>query len=137
MGVMVGSIRDSDERKANLKEEELRRAVESRVRDSRLFKGDSPQTLYVNVNPVGGVFSPSVELLRHTEDTGFGFPETVTVWSVGAAGTLVGDGRCNIGVLSRHIDAFLAEYLRHNRDWCEDRWSGKWPANAIIRAPDR
>ena len=127
MGVMVEGMRENDVLEVNLTTNDIVYAAESRLHGARLFSGKSPQFLYVNVNPIGEAFSASVDLMRRTEDTGFGFSGTVSVWSTGATGTHSGDGQYILGVVSRHLDRFIAEYIRDNKDWCERRQNEKWP----------
>ena len=136
MGVVVESVRNKISRKIGLTEGDLVNAAESRIRAAQLFNDESPQYLYININPTKSAFSADVALMRRTQDTGFGFSGIVNVWDDGATGTHGGDGRYVLSVVSRILDRFIAEYLRENEDWCESRRTGKLRADVILHAPD-
>lgn len=139
MGIIVENLRDVDARKVGLTRQDIVNAVnavESRVRVARLFSAESPQYLYVNVNPVRNAFSIIIELHRRTENTGFGFPGFVSVWDAGTIGMHGGDGQYIMGSVSEQLDKFIAEYLRENQEWCDRRLEEKWPADAIMHRPD-
>ena len=53
MRVVVENIRPIEAENANLTNQDIANAVESRIRSARLFSAESPQYLYINVNPVG------------------------------------------------------------------------------------
>ena len=121
IGIIVENLRDVDARKVGLTRQDIVNAVESRVRVARLFSAESPQYLYVNVNPVRNAFSIIIELHRRTENTGFGMHG--------------GDGQYIMGSVSEQLDKFIAEYLRENQEWCDRRLEEKWPADAIMHRP--
>lgn len=99
-------------------------AVDSRLRSARLYDStptESPgiQALRVSSSVVGRSFSVDVDLIRWVPDTGNGYPGLVPVWESGTTGTHGGSGQYVLGVVSEHLDAFLAKYLRINEVPCD------------------
>lgn len=113
--VAVGLAKTNTE--LELTKEALSKTAESRLRAARLFKPDAAQFLSVDLNVVGSAFSLRIGLNSWIEDMGFGRGGTVLMWGTGATGTHGGDEYI-LGLVSRHLDEFVAEYLRVNEQPC-------------------
>ena len=124
MMFVVEELPLEDIQKTGLTHKAITNAVESRLRGSRLFAPfeklelERQQYLYINVNIMSPAFSIRVVLNRHIEDLGYGLPGVATVWDAGSIGTHGGDGQYIIGAIYRHLDEFIASYLRVNEAHC-------------------
>ena len=107
--------------KIGLTEQAVENAVESRLRTARLYappaKQERVQYLYVVTTIVGPAFHLQVELKRRL-DLGYGHTGYATVWTSGTVGTHGGQGQYLLGVVSKHLDRFIASYLRVNEAHC-------------------
>lgn len=77
---------------------------------------DAP-VLYVNVNVFGPAFSVSVRYLRLVSNA-FGHAGVATTWDAASTGTHGRGAGYIVSALSRHLDSFLAAYLRVNEEAC-------------------
>ena len=124
MDLVVEELPPEAPRETGLTQTAIINAVESRLRAARLFvpieeqELGRQQYLYTNVNISGSAFSIDVELNRNVEDLGYGLQGVVTVWKTGRVGTHNGDGQYILGNVSRHLDTFIASYLRVNEVHC-------------------
>ncbi|MDE0124300.1 MAG: hypothetical protein OXN97_06965 [Bryobacterales bacterium] len=71
----------------------------------------------MNVNVVAQAWSISVQFGKGVTDA-FGEWSIATTWRVGSAGGHGGDAGYIVSSLSRHLDRFLAAYLRVNEEAC-------------------
>lgn len=104
-----------------LTEQTLRAAAESRLRAARLYTEDRERAgssyLYVNVNMVGQAFNVFLSYRKLVTDV-FGISGMASTWWVGTTGTHGEDAGYIVSYLSRHLDSFLATYLRVNEEAC-------------------
>ena len=112
----------------------MQAAAESRLRAARLYAvtGDSLEDvienvmkvggacLYVYVRVVGAAFHVSVEYNKVVKDR-FGRANRAVTWVTRSTGTHGRDAGFILSDLSRHLDKFLADYLRVNEAACEAR----------------
>jgi len=101
-------------------EDEVRRAVTSRLRLARLFNDQEEDLLlYVHVHVVGPAFSVNVELWKRLTDKLYsGLSFLASSWDTGYIGTH-GDGSSYvISSLGQALDHFIDEYLRVNEKDC-------------------
>ena len=113
-----------DEVSIGLTEKALQAAAESRLRAARLYTKDNIKahsaSLYVNVKVVGQAFVVSVWYFKGVADE-FGVFSTAVTWYTGSTGTHGRNAGFILSSLSRHLDKFLADYLRVNEAACEAR----------------
>lgn len=111
----------------DLEEDDVARAVRSRLRGARIYSPDSESPnseqftprLAVVIQAVGLAFSIRVGLVLPVERTDLGGWREVTTWATGSLGTHSGDGSYVLGILSRRMDEFIDEYLRVNDEACQ------------------
>ena len=119
MRLVVEGLGD-DAAKIGLTEESLQVAAESRLRGARLYTEDFVRAdlayLYVNINVVGRAYSITVHYNKRVSDALGEFGTAIT-WTSGSTGTS-GTGNFIVSGLSKHLDRFLAAYLRVNEDAC-------------------
>ena len=100
----------------------LQAAAESRLRAARLYTADddqSPHWLRLHVHVTGRAFAVDLMFEKHVFDPASGWNGQATTWNSSAVGTAGGRGGTFImGVVSRHLDQFLVEYLRVNDSAC-------------------
>ena len=105
----------------SLTEEALQVAAESRLRAARLYTEDHERAnfafLYVHVNVAGPAFSSSVRYRKKVTDE-FGITSTASTWEESSHGMHGKDAGYIVSNLSRHLDRFLAAYLRVNESAC-------------------
>ena len=124
MDSVVEQLDPEDLQAIGLTKEDIENAVESRLRAARLFAptaeqtNDKEQFLYINVNITTRAHSVSVNLQRYLKDLGYGFGGYAIVWHTGSSGTHGGDGQYVLGIVSKHLDRFMASYLRVNEAHC-------------------
>ncbi|MCY4584606.1 MAG: hypothetical protein OXB98_01065 [Bryobacterales bacterium] len=112
-----------DKAAIGLTKEALQAAVESRLRAARLYTEDYAKSngswLFVNVLVVGRAFNITVLYHKMVTDE-FGVTSPASTWGAagGITGTHGGDAGYIVSSLSRHLDKFLAEYLRVNEAAC-------------------
>jgi len=101
-------------------EDEVRRAVTSRLRSARLFDDrEEDLLLYVQVHVVGPAFSIDVELWKRLTDKLYsGLNFLASSWDTGYTGTHVDDSSYIMSSLERALDHFIDEYLRVNEKDC-------------------
>ena len=107
-----------DAGKIRLTQEQVRTAVESRLRSARLYDAAELPYLYVNVNVFGPAFGVRVEYNKYFLDTASGEFGMATTWNTGGTGTHGGDAGFILSAVSQHLDKFLVEYLRVNEENC-------------------
>ena len=107
--------------KIGLTEQAVENAVESRLRTARLYappaKQERVQYLYVVTTIVGPAFHLQVELNAASTLA----MDTRNMQPFGASGTVGthgGQGQYILGLLPRHLDQFIASYLRVNEAHC-------------------
>ena len=122
MELVIETLTDK-EATIGLTKEALQAAVESRLRTARLYTVDSAKAnyswLYVNILVV--VRAYSIRVLYHkrvTDEFGETFPAPTWGAVKGTTGTHGGNADYIVSSLSRHLDNFLAEYLRVNESAC-------------------
>ena len=114
-----------DVQASGLTEERIQLAAESRLRAARLYTESMEKAnlthLYININVVGRAHSVSVAYRRWVTDPVNNSEGPATTWDTGSTGTHSGDASFIIQDLSRHLDKFLANYLRVNDSACNMR----------------
>ena len=124
MDFLVESLDPEGSQRTGLTRKTIENAVEARLRAARLFTPtaeqpkDKEQYLYINLNIIGHAFSIDVELTRYLKDLGYGFGGFAIVWDTGSTGTHGGVGQYILGSVSKHLDRFIASYLRVNEAHC-------------------
>ena len=120
MQLLVENLGD-DATDVGLTREMLQAAAESRLRAARLYSEDRESsdgaTLYVNIN----VYRTSYTILPHYRKAvtdAFATTGSAVTWFTGSTGTHGGDAGYIVSALSRHLDEFLAAYLRVNEPAC-------------------
>ena len=107
-----------------LTREALQAAAESRLRAARLYSGDYEKTgfayLYVQVSVVDQAYAISVRYNKRLTDE-FGISGWAVTWVSGSTGMHGRSAGYIMSSLSRHLDKFLASYLRVNESACESR----------------
>ena len=122
MDIFVEPLHPEGSQNTGLTREAIMDAVESRLRAARLFATSEKQVrqqyLRINVNILGFAFSIGVELYRYLDNLGYGIPGYAAVWEAGTVGTHGNNGQYILGSVSRHLDKFIASYLRVNELHC-------------------
>ena len=122
MEFVVEKLDPEDTRATGLTEKSIENAVESRLRAARLFapreKQNRLQYLYIHLNIIGFAFGIEVELRRYLDNLGYGIPGFAAVWWAGTVGQHGNDGQYILGLVSMHLDKFIASYLRVNEEDC-------------------
>ena len=107
----------------DLAEDDIGRAVRSRLRSARIYNPDQntpvPQ-LRVRAGVFRNAFSIGLSLLIYVRRDGLG-AWAVPTWRTTGFGTHGGDGSYVLSRISRYTDEFIDEYLRVNGEAC-DRW---------------
>ena len=133
MGLIVVDLR-GDAKRIGLTRESLILAAESRLRAARLFEpddsiiaGSTLPYLYVEVHVVGSAFSVNIHLNKFLWDHELGnkifwdysdLSGYAATWETGSTGTHGGNGNYVLSSLQRHLDKFMAAYLRVNEEAC-------------------
>lgn len=124
MDFVVEELNPKGAQRTGLTKKSIENAVESRLRAGRLFappeKQARGQYLQVVVTISGFAFGIEVRLNRQLDNLGYGVPGYATVWSAGSVGTHGNDEQYILGSVSRHLDQFLASYLRVNDRHCSN-----------------
>ena len=122
MDFVVEELDPEDSRETGLTRKAIANAVESRLRVARLFalpeKQSRRQYLYIRVSIHGSAFSIEVKLTRYLDNLGYGIGGYAEVWDAGLVGTHGGNGQFILGSVSKHLDEFIASYLRVNEAHC-------------------
>ena len=123
MGLVIEHLHDHAAA-IGLTREALQAAAESRLRAARLYSDDSANAgftyLYVQVSVAGQAHAISVRYNKRLTDE-FGISGWAVTWQSGSTGTHSGQAGFIVSSLSRHLDKFLAAYLRVNEAACEAR----------------
>lgn len=115
---------DADALDIGLKEDDIIKSVQSRLRSARIFDINEETVLYVQVSILPrtflsrGVYLIDFNLEKVLHDRASGISNFAATWESGSFG-IVGDG--SEGVLSevsKHADKFIDEYLRVNAAAC-------------------
>ena len=96
----------------------IRAAAESRLRSARIYNELSPYTLNVQVLVLGNFAEFSVGFKKYVHDHMSGYWRFVTTWEVRTLSPDFGDLTDVLSDMSRHLDRFLADYLRVNEEAC-------------------
>ena len=116
--LLGGEQKDLD-KLLSLTRDSIENAVESRLRSARLYNKAARQYLLVNITMMKpSTYGVNLRLKRWLPDLGYGRGGVVTVWTTGSIGAHGGRGQYLLGVVSKHLDKFLAEYLRVNEEAC-------------------
>ncbi len=120
MRLLVERLRD-DAAEIELTRSALQAAAESRLHEAGLATDSLAATpggfLYINVNVVERAYNITVQYSKFLTDE-FGSSGYATSWDSSATGTHGGDADYIMSNLSRHLDRFLAVYLRVNEPAC-------------------
>lgn len=112
-----------DAAKIDLRRYDIQSAAETRLRSARLYNIEAEPNvlhpyLYINVNVTGSAFSVEVQYKRWLEDMTNGTMGFAATWQSGSTGTHSGDSSYIMLIVLKHIDRFLAGYLRVNEAHC-------------------
>jgi len=123
---------DEDPDIEGLTEERLRRAINSRLRAARLY--ESPDAalrrttdwtvLETYVQIVGRAFHVNIQHRKVLRDPPTSHLGIATTWERNTLGMHGGDGEYVVGVVARHLDEFLDDYLRVNESACAEITDG-------------
>ena len=119
----------SDAQAVGLTRERIHLAAESRLRSARLYTDSAEKAnrayLYININLVGRAHNIIVKYEKWVTDLATNSNGHATTWNTGSTGTHRQDTGFSsdfiIQGLSRHLDRFLAGYLRVNESACDTR----------------
>ena len=127
MQIVIGDLSD-DAATIGLTREALQLAAESRLRAGRLYTAKTPNVdnigyyaaLYVNVNVVGPAFHITTSYQKGVTDA-FGEGGLTGTWDTATTGLHDKNMSFILSILSRHLDKFIAAYLRVNETACSPR----------------
>ena len=123
--MLVVETPDSAAQAVGLTKERIQLAAESRLRAARLYTESREKAnytfLYINSGARGPAYSISVQYMKWVTDLVNNSNGHATTWETGSGGTHGGDAGFIIQHLSRHLDEFLAGYLRVNESACDRR----------------
>ena len=100
-------------------QDEVRRAVTSRLRSARLFDdvATSP-ILYVGISIVGAAYNVTVQFYKSLMDSYSGLTLLASSWDIRYTGTHGNHSSYIISDLGQALDLFIDEYLRVNEKDC-------------------
>lgn len=101
--------------------EQIRAAAESRLRSARIYDSGSLAYLYINVNTAGSAFSINISYRKPMLDIASEFIWPAETWNASSTGTHGRDAGYILSGISRHLDVFLADFLRVNEEACTNR----------------
>ena len=121
LGVSVELNQDEDSglRKLSLAEEQVRTAVEARLRSARLYDSEAQPYVFAIIHVYNATFNARVEFNKPFWDLASVERGLATTWRVSSTGTHGGNGSYILSWVGRHVDQFLVEYLRVNEEACE------------------
>ena len=111
---------NSDANDIGLQRQAIINAAESRLRSARIYDSSASDYLYVNIHVAGKAFAIRLELNKMLLDLRTIQSRPAKTWHTGSTGTHGGDSQYILGSLSKHLDAFLTEFLRVNEPACDD-----------------
>ena len=93
----------------------VRETVVGRLRARGLYDAEAGQWLDLSLNVGSRQFAMILSLRRWTDDLGYGLAGEITVWGLGGGGQHEGDGIRVLRQIGRHLDEFIALYVRAQR----------------------
>ena len=125
--MLVVEVVPSDAQTVDLPER-VQLAVESRLRSARLYTESWEKANFVHlsigINVLGPAYGIDVKYWKWVTDPVNNSNGRATTWSISGTGRLGARDRAPAFIiqnLSRHLDKFLAEYLRVNESACDTR----------------
>ena len=118
--LVVFELPEEGAKATGLTREAIENRVESRLRSARIYSEEPYDSrLYVLVNIVGAAFSIEIGLLKGLNDPKSDHFHGAITWRSGSTGTYGTDGNYILSSVSKHLDKFIAEYLRVNEKDCK------------------
>ena len=105
-----------------LTQDAIETTVRSRLRGARLFTENRVLAgwtfLYINVHVAGAAYDIETSYNKRLRDVVLKQNGIATTWQEGTMGTHGNDSGYILGIIARHTDKFIDEYLRVNADAC-------------------
>ncbi|MCY4587375.1 MAG: hypothetical protein OXB98_15160 [Bryobacterales bacterium] len=96
----------------------VRRATRGRLSEAGLYAPSSPHQVYAGVGMNGSSLSVYVHFRKQLHDPLSGQNGRAVTWSRLSGGRNAGGAPHALAVLGNHLDAFLNDYRRINKDAC-------------------